>query len=69
MLGLALGLPVVSQYLAIGFVPRLPTAILALGLVLLSFLSVSSGLVLDSVARGRREQKRLAYLAVAGPRP
>jgi len=45
-------------------VPRQPTAILATGLVLLSALSFVSGLILDTVTRGRREMRRLAYLAV-----
>jgi glycosyltransferase involved in cell wall biosynthesis len=61
------GLPVVLQYLASGLVPRLPTAVLATGLVLLGFLSFVCGLILDSVARGRKEFKRLAYLAVPAP--
>jgi hypothetical protein len=63
-LGLALGIPVVLEFLRIGLVPRLPTAILAACLIMLSFLAVACGLILDSVARGRREMKRLAYLAV-----
>ena len=66
-LALALGVPVVLEFLRIGLVPRLPTAILAACLVMLSFLSVSCGIILDSVARGRRETKRLAYLAIPGP--
>lgn len=63
LLGLAIGLPVVRDFIETGLVPRLPSAVLALGLVLLSFLSLFAGLILDSVARGRREAKRLAYLA------
>jgi hypothetical protein len=59
----ALGVPVVVQYLAIGLVPRLPTAVLATGLMILAFLSLFCGLVLDTVTRGRREFKRLVYLA------
>jgi glycosyltransferase involved in cell wall biosynthesis len=66
LLGLALGLPVVLEFVRTGLVPRLPTAILATGLVLLSFLSFSAGLILDSVAHGRKELKRIAYLAIAG---
>jgi glycosyltransferase involved in cell wall biosynthesis len=62
--GLALGLPVVFEFLETQLVPRLPRAVLAVGMVLLSFLSLSSGLVLASVARGRKEMKRLAYLAI-----
>ena len=57
------GIPVVSDYMRTGLVPRLPTAVLATGLVLLGFLSITCGLILDSVARGRKEFKRLLYLA------
>jgi glycosyltransferase involved in cell wall biosynthesis len=64
ILGVALGLPVVFEFLRTGLVPRLPTAVLATGLVLLSFLSLVCGLILDSVTRGRKEMKRLAYLAI-----
>lgn len=61
--GIGLGVPVVLTFLATGLVPRLPTAVLAMGLVLISVLSLSCGLILNSVARGRKEMKRLAYLA------
>jgi hypothetical protein len=44
-------------------VPRLPTAVLSTGLMLAGFLSIASGLILDTVTRGRREMKLLAYLA------
>jgi glycosyltransferase involved in cell wall biosynthesis len=67
VLGLALGIPVVLEFVKIGAVPRLPTAIVAACLVMLSFLAFACGLILDSVARGRREMKRLAYLAVPLP--
>ncbi len=61
-LGVVLGLPVIVEYFRTGLVPRLPTAVLSTGLVLLACLSCTAGLVLDSVARGRKEIKRLAYL-------
>jgi glycosyltransferase involved in cell wall biosynthesis len=64
ILACGLGAPVVAEFLRTGLVPRLPTAVLAMGIVLLAFLSLACGLILDSVARGRREFKRLAYLAV-----
>jgi glycosyltransferase involved in cell wall biosynthesis len=60
----ALGLPVVLQFLHSGLVPRMPTALLATGLVLAASLSFVCGLVLDQVARGRQELKRLAYLSI-----
>ena len=62
--GLAVGLPVVAEFHATGLVPRLPSAVLATGLVLLSFASFSCGMILDSVARARKELRRLAYLAM-----
>jgi glycosyltransferase involved in cell wall biosynthesis len=63
-LALVLAEPLVVTYLEIGLVPRLPTAVLATGTMLLAFLSLACGLILDSVARGRRETKRLFYLSV-----
>ncbi|MBK1657595.1 glycosyltransferase [Paracraurococcus ruber] len=67
LLGLGLGTPVVLEFLRTGLVPRLPTAVLSMGLVLLSFLSFACGLILDTVTRGRMEAKRIAYLAVPAP--
>jgi glycosyltransferase involved in cell wall biosynthesis len=63
-LSLMLGWPVIRTYLETSLVPRLPTALLATGLMLLAFLSVASGLILDTVTRGRRELKRLHYLQI-----
>jgi hypothetical protein len=54
-------------YLETGLVPRLPTAVLATGLMILASLSGAIGLVLDTVTRGRREMKLLAYLALRAP--
>ncbi|HXJ40396.1 MAG TPA: glycosyltransferase [Bryobacteraceae bacterium] len=64
LIGVAMGLgyPIVLEFHRTGLVPRFPTAILATGLVLSGLLSVACGLVLDSVARTRREAKYLAYL-------
>ncbi len=66
VLGLVLGIPVVVEFMRSGLVPRLPSALLATALELLASLAVASGLILDSVARGRKEVKRLAYLAIPG---
>ncbi|MGO4714743.1 glycosyltransferase family 2 protein [Bradyrhizobium sp. 2TAF24] len=63
----ALSIPLAVTYLEEGIVPRLPTAVLSTGLMILAMLAVSSGLVLDTVTRGRREMKLLAYLAQLGP--
>ena len=63
LVSIGLAIPVVVTYLEQGIVPRLPTAVLAMGLMILAVLLVSSGLVLDTVTRGRRETKLLAYLA------
>ena len=66
-LSLITGTPVVTEYLKTGQVPRLPTAVLATGLMLLAFLSLTCGLILDTVTRGRWELKRMTYLAFPGP--
>lgn len=65
--GAAFGIPVIGEFLHTGLVPRLPTAVLATGLVLLSCLAATCGLILDSVTHGRRELKRLSYLAIPPP--
>ena len=52
-------------YLETGLVPRLPTAVLATGMMLLGFLCLACGLILDTVTRGRQELKRLQYLSVS----
>ena len=59
-----LAVPVVAEFMQTGLVPRFPTAILATGMMLLAFLSLVSGLILDTVSHGRRELKRLHYLAI-----
>jgi glycosyltransferase involved in cell wall biosynthesis len=64
---MVLGIPIVGEFLRTGLVPRLPTAVLATGLGMIAFLSLACGLILDSVARGRKELKRLAYLAIPAP--
>jgi glycosyltransferase involved in cell wall biosynthesis len=63
LVSVGLAIPVIATYLEQGLVPRLPTAVLSMGLMILAVLSMSSGLVLDTVTRGRREIKLLAYLA------
>jgi len=59
-------IPVFATYLREGIVPRLPTAVLSTGLMLAAFLAFAAALILDTVTRGRREIKLLAYL---GQRP
>jgi glycosyltransferase involved in cell wall biosynthesis len=63
MVSFGLAIPILITYFEQGLVPRLPTAVLSMGLMILAVLSVSSGLVLDTVTRGRREMKLLAYLS------
>ena len=65
LVSIGLSIPILITYLEEGIVPRLPTAVLSMGLMVLAMLSLSSGLVLDTVTRGRREMKLLAYLAQA----
>ncbi|MBX3595211.1 glycosyltransferase family 2 protein [Sphingomonas sp.] len=66
-LAVVLAVPLAITYAHTGLVPRVPTAILATGLVILSALGLFAGLILDTVVRGRREVRRLAYLAQPGP--
>jgi glycosyltransferase involved in cell wall biosynthesis len=61
------GTPIVIEYFETGLVPRLPTAVLASSTMIIAFLSLVAGLILDTVTRGRWEQKRLTYLSVPGP--
>lgn len=63
-----LAIPIVITFIETGLVPRFPTAILSMGLMIMAMLSVSSGLVLDTVTRGRREMKMLAYLSQPAPK-
>ena len=63
LVSIGLAIPILVTYLEQGIVPRLPTAVLSMGLMILAMLSMSSGLVLDTVTRGRREMKLLAYLS------
>lgn len=66
LLAMVLAWPLLLTYLQTGLVPRLPTAVLATGLMLAAALSWVCGLVLDTVTRARQEVKRMAYLAVPG---
>jgi len=67
LLAIILTIPLAITYSRTGQVPRFPTAILATGLMILATLNVMCGLILDTVVRGRREVRRLAYLAFPGP--
>ncbi len=66
-LAVAISIPLAITYLQTGLVPRLPTAVLATGLIIIAFLSFVCGLILDTVVRGRREVRRLAYLSFSAP--
>ncbi len=67
IIALALGIPLVTEFARTGLVPRLPTAVLATGLMLLAAVSFLAGLILDTVTLARREMKRLHYLSLQGP--
>ena len=67
MLSIVLASPLVITFIHTGLVPRFPTAILSASVMLLAFLSMVCGLILDTVTRGRREVKRLAYLQIPAP--
>jgi glycosyltransferase involved in cell wall biosynthesis len=65
--GLLLSIPLVQTYLKTGLVPRFPTAILITGMMIIAVLCFFAGLILDTVTRGRREVRRLAYLSQPAP--
>jgi len=67
LVSLALSYPLIITYLQTGLVPRLPTLVLATGIMLLAFISGVCGIILDTVSRGRRESKRMIYLSMPGP--
>ncbi|WP_293857546.1 glycosyltransferase family 2 protein [Sphingomonas sp. SCN 67-18] len=67
LFALILAAPLILTYLHTGLVPRLPTAVLVMGLIILAFLNGFCGLILDTVVRGRREVRRLAYLSFPAP--
>ena len=67
LIAIGLAVPIFITYLRQGLVPRLPTAVLSTGLMLVAFLSIACGLILDTVTRGRREVKLIAYLALRAP--
>ena len=66
-LALVLSIPLVVTYVHTGLVPRVPTAILVTGMTIIAVLCFFAGLILDTVTRGRREVRRLAYLSLAAP--
>lgn len=67
LVSIILAVPLVLTYLETGLVPRFPTALLSTGLMILAALNMMSGLILDTVVRGRREVRRLAYLSYPAP--
>lgn len=68
LIGILLGAPIVFEYFDTGLVPRLPTAVLALGIVIVAFMAWMIGLILDGVLKARREAGRLNYLLYPSPR-
>ena len=64
---LLLSIPLVMTYVETGLVPRLPTAVLVTGMTIVAVLCFFAGLILDTVTRGRRETRRLAYLSLDAP--
>lgn len=64
LVGVGLGIPLIVGFVHTGLVPRLPTAVLASSLVILSVLLFITGIILDGLRRSRRESARLFYLAL-----
>jgi hypothetical protein len=68
LVAILLAIPLGITYSQTGLVPRLPTAILCTGLMLLAALAITCGLILDTVTRGRLEMRRIAYLSWGTPK-
>jgi glycosyltransferase involved in cell wall biosynthesis len=66
-IAIILAIPLAITYFQTGLVPRVPTAILVTGMTIVAVLCFFAGLILDTVTRGRRELRRLAYLSLAAP--
>ena len=64
---IVLAVPLVITYVHTGLVPRVPTAILVTGMTIIAVLCFFAGLILYTVTRGRREVRRLSYLAQRAP--
>jgi glycosyltransferase involved in cell wall biosynthesis len=67
LVGFVAAIPLAETYVETGLVPRLPTAVLSVGMVTIGVLSIFAGLILDIVTTMRQEIKRLAYLATPAP--
>jgi len=67
LMSLALSYPLIVTYFQTGLVPRLPTVVLATGIMLLAFITGACGIILNTVSRGRREAKRMIYLFMPSP--
>ena len=65
LVGIGLGFPIITHFLQTGLVPRLPTAVLSVGFIVVGVLAVFSGLILDMMTRTRQEMKRLIYLSIS----
>ena len=61
-ISIILAWPIFTAFMETGLVPRIPTAVLTTGIMVLAFLSLTVGLILDSLSRARFEAKRTAYL-------
>lgn len=64
LISLGIGLPIASEFLRTGLVPRLPSAVLAASLMVITVISFVTGIILDAVAHVAAEQKRLCYLSI-----
>jgi glycosyltransferase involved in cell wall biosynthesis len=67
LISIGISIPIVITYIETGLVPRVPTAILSTGMMILAALSLTSGFILDNVTRGRRELRHLFYLRQSAP--
>jgi glycosyltransferase involved in cell wall biosynthesis len=61
---LAFMTPVLIEYFETGLVSRMPTWVLSMALMMISFMLFTAALILDSMARSRAEQLRIHYMGI-----
>ena len=68
-LGLIAGIPVIAEYVLTGFVDKIPSAILAVGIVFCGALSFTAGVILDTVAKNNRKMWELSVYQTMSSNP
>lgn len=63
-LGLVVGIPTIAEFLATGYIAKVPSTVLAVGLVFCGALSFTAGAILDTMAKSNRKMWELEVYRV-----